>query len=66
MDLLGWKQLALWSLDHSMMSPTEKSSGKQFWEAEWLKFCGWIVETYDKWLSSEEDAVGSEFWGSGH
>lgn len=47
MSLLGWKQLALWSLEHSCMEQDEKKEVTKVWQQKWDDFCQWIVATYD-------------------
>lgn len=46
MDVLGWKQLALWSLEHSEMRPEERSQALAEYNIEWRKFCHWVIATY--------------------
>lgn len=53
MDLLGWKQLAIWSLEHSCMSEQLRETVTAKWKEQWYTFCEWIVDTY-----------GSEEWAS--
>ena len=53
MGLAGWKQLILWSLEHSCMSDGEKAVATETWEAAWDEFLLWVVRTYG-------DAVGKD------
>lgn len=46
MSLLGWKQLAKWSLEHSCMEPAEKAEVMTVWQNKWDEYCQWIVDTY--------------------
>jgi adenosine deaminase CECR1 len=46
MSLLGWKQLAKWSLEHSCMDERQKSEVIAVWQKKWDEFCLWIVDTY--------------------
>jgi adenosine deaminase CECR1 len=46
MGLAGWKQLILWSLEHSCMSEEEKAAAAETWEAAWEEFLQWVVKTY--------------------
>jgi adenosine deaminase CECR1 len=48
MGLAGWKQLILWSLEHSCMDDAEKASAAESWEAAWVEFLHWVVKTYDQ------------------
>ena len=46
MNLFGWKQLAIWSLEHSCMDADERAKVERVWRTKWLEFCQWIVDTY--------------------
>ncbi|RDW94438.1 metallo-dependent hydrolase-2 [Coleophoma crateriformis] len=46
MTLLGWKQLAQWSLEHSCMDVHDKEQVTAVWQHKWDEFCQWIVDTY--------------------
>jgi adenosine deaminase CECR1 len=46
MSLLGWKQLAQWSLEHSCMEPEERALITSDWERRWNEYCQWIVNNY--------------------
>ena len=46
MSLYGWKQLALWSIEHSCLAEHEKASAKTIWKKKWEAFCTWIVEDF--------------------
>jgi len=46
MSLLGWKQLAKWSLEHSCMSPGQRASVTEQWTKKWDEYCQWIVDAY--------------------
>jgi adenosine deaminase CECR1 len=50
MGLAGWKQLVLWSLEHSCMSDAEKLAAAEDWEAAWEEFLLWVLKTYDEVL----------------
>jgi adenosine deaminase CECR1 len=58
MNLLGWKQLAKWSLEHSCMSPKEMEGVTAEWETQWHDFCQWIVDEYGPKLENWEPAPG--------
>lgn len=47
MGLAGWKQLIMWSLEHSCMNDAEKTSAAEAWEAQWEEFLLWVLKTYD-------------------
>ncbi|KAF4450695.1 hypothetical protein F53441_6236 [Fusarium austroafricanum] len=47
MSLFGWKQLALWSLEHACLSSTEYYAVYRDWEEQWGEFVQWIIRTYD-------------------
>ncbi|KUJ21791.1 Metallo-dependent hydrolase [Mollisia scopiformis] len=57
MNLLGWKQLAKWSLEHSCMNPDEKAAVTAEWQSKWNAFCQWIVDEYS-WLEFWEPRPG--------
>jgi adenosine deaminase CECR1 len=46
MTLHGWKQLALWSLEYSCLSPEEIENAKDIYMRNWENFCVWINETF--------------------
>ncbi|PWW76862.1 Metallo-dependent hydrolase [Tuber magnatum] len=46
MSLHGWRVLAEWSLEHSCMSPQEKSRALAEWNKKWGVFCQWIVNKF--------------------
>ena len=46
MDLYGWKQLVLWSIEHACLDDSEKDRMLRQWEAGWDVFLAWIVEHY--------------------
>ncbi|PQE10715.1 hypothetical protein CJF32_00009812 [Rutstroemia sp. NJR-2017a WRK4] len=53
MSLYGWKQLAIWSLEHSCMDDKERENVIAEWTRRWEDFCQWIVEDY-AWVESWE------------
>lgn len=57
MTLLGWKQLAKWSLEHSCMTPDEMAAVTTEWQSRWNAFCQWIVDEYS-WLEFWEPRQG--------
>lgn len=46
MGLFGWKQLVLWSLEHSCLSDSERSALVRDWEQKWQEFVDWVIKTY--------------------
>ena len=46
MSLLGWKQLAKWSLEHSCMDDDQKKEVTAVWQQKWDEFCVWIINNY--------------------
>lgn len=58
MSLFGWKQLILWSIEHSCMNNEERSKVIAEWEKAWVKFLNWIVEYHD--VTKKEDSQGSD------
>ncbi|KAL6808255.1 hypothetical protein V8C40DRAFT_278927 [Trichoderma camerunense] len=47
MGLFGWKQLAMWSIDHACLNEEERENMKYEWNQQWNVFLEW-VENYDK------------------
>ncbi|KAF4959976.1 hypothetical protein FGADI_1250 [Fusarium gaditjirri] len=48
MGLFGWKQLALWSLEHACLSESEYNRVFSDWEQKWKEFVKWMIEEYDE------------------
>lgn len=46
MNIHGWRQLVQWSIDHSMLSPAQKSEAHEIMKRKWEAFCKWIIEEY--------------------
>ncbi|EGE82119.1 adenosine deaminase [Blastomyces dermatitidis ATCC 18188] len=46
MTLFGWRVLAEWSIEHSCMDAEQRADAFRTWEANWAKFCQWIVEEF--------------------
>lgn len=46
MSLYGWKQLALWSIEHACLDDDERSTVLQQWDRMWEDFLHWVVEKY--------------------
>jgi adenosine deaminase CECR1 len=47
MSLYGWKQLILWSIEHSCLDENERTEIMRNWELLWQQFLEWMVATYD-------------------
>ncbi|UNI18068.1 Adenosine deaminase [Purpureocillium takamizusanense] len=56
MDLFGWKQLVLWSLEHACLEDQERRRVLRAWEAQWDEFLHWLVDTYGDVLEDDADA----------
>lgn len=48
MGLYGWKQLALWSLEHSCLDEQEYTTILEQWKLRWEEFLQWVIRTYGK------------------
>lgn len=46
MNLHGWKQLALWSIEYSCLTDAEKETAFQIFRTDWEKFCKWIIDEF--------------------
>ena len=46
MGLAGWKQLVLWSIEHSCMSREECHDVQRHWEILWDEFLDWVIQEY--------------------
>jgi adenosine deaminase CECR1 len=46
MNIHGWRQLVEWSVEHSMLSLTQKLEAREILRREWEQFCAWIIEEY--------------------
>ena len=51
MSLLGWKQLAKWSIEHSCITKEEREIVTTEWTRRWECFCQWIVDEYGPMLN---------------
>jgi len=52
MNLHGWKQLALWSIEYSCLTNPEKQEALQIFRTEWEEFCKWIIDEYGAYADS--------------
>jgi adenosine deaminase CECR1 len=46
MTIHGWKQLALWSIKHSCLSPDEQKQATDIFMKDWEAFCEEVVKLY--------------------
>ncbi|KAI5370281.1 Putative adenosine deaminase domain, adenosine/adenine deaminase, metal-dependent hydrolase [Septoria linicola] len=46
MSIHGWKQLAVWSIEHSCLNDEEVLQLRATFDNEWEEFCQWVVEHY--------------------
>ncbi|KAI0999856.1 hypothetical protein K3495_g8341 [Podosphaera aphanis] len=58
MTLHGWKQLAMWSLEHSCMTTEELKQVTAEWSRRWDEFCRWIIDEYGPKLHNWEPKTG--------
>lgn len=49
MTIHGWKQLALWSIEHSCLSGEQIARAKSIHEREWKDFCKSVVEQFSEY-----------------
>ncbi|KAG6112931.1 hypothetical protein E4U13_004072 [Claviceps humidiphila] len=47
MDLFGWKQLVLWSIEHACLDEADKKSMINEWQRLWIEFLDWAINKYD-------------------
>ncbi|KAL1606384.1 hypothetical protein SLS60_003787 [Paraconiothyrium brasiliense] len=53
----SWKQLALWSLEYSCLTETEKTTAEGFFKDAWTEFCDWVYDTYGDLFSFYGDGT---------
>ncbi|QYT05237.1 Adenosine deaminase-related growth factor [Trichoderma simmonsii] len=46
MGLFGWKQLAMWSIDHACLNEEEREIMRYEWNQQWNEFLEWVKTTY--------------------
>ncbi|KAL7953864.1 hypothetical protein V8C34DRAFT_295928 [Trichoderma compactum] len=46
MGLFGWKQLAMWSIDHACLNEKERENMKYEWNQQWNVFLDWVDTTH--------------------
>lgn len=59
MSIHGWKQLAIWSLEHACLDPEERNRALAIFSREWEKFCTGVVHEHGEFAKDlpELDAV---------
>lgn len=55
MDIHGWKQLALWSIEHSCINLEEQNRAKTIFLKEWELFCLSVVEDFGSHADALKD-----------
>ena len=55
MDIHGWKQLALWSIEHSCIGVEEKNRAKTIFMKDWETFCQSVVDDFGNHANSLKD-----------
>ncbi|KAB5566552.1 hypothetical protein GE09DRAFT_738753 [Coniochaeta sp. 2T2.1] len=55
MTLHGWKQLALWSIEHSCLEDDEREKLLANWNKLWVDFCNWIVRDHGQFVKWAEE-----------
>lgn len=53
MSLAGWKQLILWSIEHSCLGDEERDVILQEWNKKWEVFLEYLVDTYEHELAKD-------------
>lgn len=49
MNIHGWKQLAVWSLEHSCLDEGQQAQAMKIFEKDWEDFCEWVVERFGEY-----------------
>lgn len=47
MSLFGWKQLAMWSIEHACLENADKAAMLNEWQRRWEDFLEWTVSKYE-------------------
>ncbi|KAG6010495.1 hypothetical protein E4U43_008563 [Claviceps pusilla] len=47
MSLFGWKQLAVWSIEHACLENADKETMLNEWQRRWENFLEWTVSKYE-------------------
>lgn len=56
MSLYGWKQLILWSLEHSCLDGEALNVVLRAWEGLWQQFLERVVGTYEAEISMKDES----------
>jgi len=48
MNIHGWRQLVLWSIEHSCLDNEEKVRANAILAREWEEFCHWVIENFEE------------------
>ena len=54
MTLYGWKQLALWSIEHSCLEDNRRKELLANWNKLWAEFCKSVVHDYSEFVEWAE------------
>ena len=52
MSIHGWKQLALWSIEHSCLDHNQRAQLQGTFEQEWASFCQWVVGEHQEFANT--------------
>ncbi len=52
MTIHGWKQLAIWSIEHSCLSEEQITEAKSIYAREWEYFCERVVDKYGDYAAT--------------
>ncbi|KAH7312157.1 hypothetical protein B0I35DRAFT_356233 [Stachybotrys elegans] len=53
MDLYGWKQLIMWSIEHACVDEAERRELQAMWESQWKFFLENVMKLYGSEVSQE-------------
>jgi adenosine deaminase CECR1 len=59
MNLLGWKTLAMWSIEHSCLSENERVDMQLRWSNDWDKYIRWIIEEFGPHFDRKDSSTDS-------
>lgn len=57
MGLYGWKQLAMWSIEHACLGDQERKDITRHWEILWREFLVNVIDWYGKRAGETASAV---------
>jgi adenosine deaminase CECR1 len=58
MNLHGWRQLAEWSIEYSLLKPEEKIKALAIFHLDWERFCEWIISKYGDHADTLDVSLG--------